>query len=491
MRFSSDTVERFADASRDFNPLHMSDVRARTTPFGRRVAHGACGALASCGLFTPPAGCFPSALRVLFYQPPFLDLDYEPRITSTLPQRTVIKLMDGSSEVMEITFEFLPGTPILATLHGDPVAPRHAARTLSEADLTPGLAYEGCYSPCSSSYEALLGEFGVARQAWGDALPIALMASSYLTGMEMPGERALYFQLNARFANAPFELPAAFRQELTGCDRRGMVKSRFRFSSGDSVWSSGDMQALLLPPRVGIAPLPGPLAPEMAGWFAGRVALVVGGSRGFGSSLALTLAAAGASVIVLYARSSEDAAQLQAAAETLPGQILPRQCDATDPEACRAVRQEVLARHGRLDWLVCSGVPPLQALRVETAAFERMERFLKDGFALVLAPLSSFVDLLSDSGGSVLLISSSAVEDPPPAWPHYVALKCAVEGLARTTAVEYPKVSFCIARPTKLLTDLVNTPLGRANAENPSVAALRILSVAATEARPGQVCYVK
>jgi len=172
---------------------------------------------------------------------------------------------------------------------------------------------------------------------------------------------------------------------------------------------------LLLPPRVGIAPLPGPLAPEMAGWFAGRVALVVGGSRGFGSSLALTLAAAGASVIVLYARSSEDAAQLQAAAETLPGQILPRQCDATDPEACRAVRQEVLARHGRLDWLVCSGVPPLQALRVETAAFERMERFLKDGFALVLAPLSSFVDLLSDSGGSVLLISSSAVEDPPPA----------------------------------------------------------------------------
>ena len=492
MLFSNDTVERFADASRDFNPLHTSDVRARVTPFGRRVAHGACGVLASCGLFTPPPGCFPSALRVLFYQPPFLDLDYEPRIISISPQRTMVKLMDGSSEVMEITFEFLPGTPVLlATLPGDPVAPRHTARALSETDLAPGLAYEGCYSPCTSSYEALLREFGVVRQAWGDALPIALMASSYLTGMEMPGERALYFQLNAVFSNVSFELPTAFRLELTDRDRRGMVKSQFRFSSGDSVWSLGDMRALLLPPRAGIAPLAGPIPPEMADRFGGKVALIVGGSRGFGSCLALTLAAAGATVIVLYARSSEDAAQLQAAAAALPGQILPRQCDATDPAACCEVRQEVLARHGRLDWLVCSGVPPLQNLRVETAAFERIERFLMDGFALVLAPLSSFIDLLSQSSGSVLLISSSAVEDPPPVWPHYVALKCADEGLGRTTAAGYPKVSFCIARPTKLLTDLVNTPMGRANAENPCVAALRILSAAATQLQPGQVYYVR
>lgn len=492
MRFSNETVQRFADASRDFNPLHISDARARTTPFGRRVAHGACGVLASCGLVTPPPGYFPSGLRVLFYQPPFLDLDYEARITSIAPQRVVVKLMDGSSELMEIAFEFRPGTPVLLTTPaGGPVAPRCAARALAEADLVPGLAYEGNYSPCISSYETLLREFGVVRQAWGDALPIVLMATSYLTGMEMPGERALYFQLNARFPNVPFELPAAFRQELTGCDRRGMVKSQFRFWHGDSLWSSGDLQALLLPPRAGIAPLAGPIPVEMADRLAGKIALVAGGSRGFGASLALTLAAAGAIVIVLYARSCDDAAQLQAAAAGLPGQILPTQCDATNPVVCREVRREILARHGRLDWLVCSGVPALQNLRVEMATLERMERYLKDGLALVMAPLASFIDLLSESGGSVLLISSAAVEDAPPVWPHYVALKCAVEGLGRATAAEYQKVSFCIARPTKLLTDLVNTPMGRANAESPSAAALRIVSAAATQMRPGQVCYVK
>jgi NAD(P)-dependent dehydrogenase (short-subunit alcohol dehydrogenase family) len=167
------------------------------------------------------------------------------------------------------------------------------------------------------------------------------------------------------------------------------------------------------------------------------------------------------------------------------------QGDATDPVVCREIRQHILAAHGRLDWLICSGTPSLQPLRIEAAAFERIDRFLRSGFALVLGPLTSSLDLLSESGGSVLLISSIFVEDPPTTWPHYVALKCAVEGLARVAAAEYRKVSFCIARPSKLKTDLVNTPMGRAKTEDPSVAALRILTEAARGARPGEVCYLK
>lgn len=196
-------------------------------------------------------------------------------------------------------------------------------------------------------------------------------------------------------------------------------------------------------------------------------------------------------MVALYVRSSEGAERLKEASEGLPGQILLVQGDASDPVTCREIRQQVLAEHGRLDWLVCSAVPSLLPLRIEAATFERIDRFLRDGFALTLAPLTSFLDLLSESGGAVLLISSSSVEEPPAIWPHYVALKCAIEGLTRVAAAEYPKVSFCIARPTKLKTDMVNTPMGRMKAENPSAAAMRILSEAATAARPGEVCHLK
>jgi NAD(P)-dependent dehydrogenase (short-subunit alcohol dehydrogenase family) len=251
------------------------------------------------------------------------------------------------------------------------------------------------------------------------------------------------------------------------------------------------MQAFLRPPRSPLALPSGAASAEMAARFAGKIALVVGASRGFGAAAALTLAAAGATVVALYARSTEDAQRLAQAAEGLPGRILPVQGDAADPATCRQIRQRVLEAHGRLDWLVASAAPPLQPLRIEAAAFDRIGAFVRDGFALALAPLAAFLEPLSESGGAVLVVSASAVENPPAIWPHFVALKAAVEGLVRVAAAEYPKVSFCIARPAKLRTDLVNTPMGRVNAEDPSVAALRILSEAAAAARPGEVCYLK
>ena len=492
LRFSIELVEQFAAASRDLNPLHMSGGYARTTPFGNRVAHGACAVLASCGLFTPPPGCIPSALGVVFYQPLFPDVDYDARVSQISPERTVVSLMDGSAKVTGATFDFLPGAPPLVRLPRESAAPLTAARVMSAEDLGGAWESAGRYSPSAASYNAFLERAGVLRSAWGDALPVALMASSYLTGMELPGESAMYFKLAAEFPGGAFELPSEFQHQLTSYDPRwGMAKSRFRLFCGDSEWASGEMQAFLRPPRVGISAIAGAVSPEMASRFAGKVAIVVGASRGFGSSLALTLAAAGATVIALYARSSEDAERLRAAAEGLPGRVIPIQCDASDPAACSEIRQQALTQYGHVDWLICSAVTSLHALRIEPAAFERIEGFTRQGLALVLAPLTVFLDLLSESGGSVLVVSSQAVEDPPSVWPHYVALKCAVEGLTRVAAREYPKVSFCIARPAKLLTDLVNTPMGRSKAESSASAAARILSEAATASRPGEVCYVK
>lgn len=45
------TVRAFAELSGDFNPIHLDDEFAKTTRFGRRIAHGMiCGALISAVL---------------------------------------------------------------------------------------------------------------------------------------------------------------------------------------------------------------------------------------------------------------------------------------------------------------------------------------------------------------------------------------------------------------------------------------------------------
>ncbi len=491
MRLSLYAEELFAAASRDFSPLHMSESYARTTPFGQRVAHGACAALACCGRFTPPSGFCPAALRVAFYRPLFAGPDYRVDLLEVSPQRARVEVMDGSRRVMDVVVEFAPGVAQVAVLPDAPAAPRSVARAVNEADLAGAWTNEGAYSPGASDYQAVLDSLGIDRRAWGDALPITLMAASYLTGMELPGERALFYRLKAELAGGPVELPSVLRQDLISFDpRMSMVKSGFRLSCG-AAWSTGELQAFLRPLRSAVTLPAGSVSAEMAARFAGKIALVVGASRGFGSALALALAASGATVAALYARSREDAERLARAAEGLPGRIIPVRGDASDPAACSEIRQRIVAGHGRLDWLVCSAAPPLQSLHIDTADFERIGDFLRSGFSLALAPLAAFLDLLSESGGGVLAVSSVAVEEPPAAWPHYVALKSAVEGLVRVAAAEYPKVSFCIARPARLKTDLLNTPTGTTGAEDPAVAALRILQGVATGARPREVCYLQ
>lgn len=68
-------VSRFAEISGDFNPLHMDDVFARNTQFGRRVVHGCfSSALISAviGMKLPGPGALYVSQTSNFRKPVFL-----------------------------------------------------------------------------------------------------------------------------------------------------------------------------------------------------------------------------------------------------------------------------------------------------------------------------------------------------------------------------------------------------------------------------------
>lgn len=487
MRFEEKHLQLFAAASLDFHPLHLSSKFAHTTPFGERVVYGMLGFVACLAHLTPPSKKAVSSVRVEFDSPLFLAVNYSLVVQRQTESEVTAALMDGSAKAMTLRLRFRDGSPELAALSDGGAAPRQASRRTQLSELCPGLSFSGGYAPPRDAYLELLRVLEIDRSVWGDAVLLAALCSSYLVGMELPGESAIFTTMAAELAGSP-EMPADFQIILDSYDERyQLVETRFALSGRSGTYARGEISAVAGSPRNQNTYA---LRREGSSQFAGKTALVIGASRGLGAALALELVTEGCNVVGAYAHSCDDMQQLQAASRELPGQLIAEQGDASSLEWCVGLKGRILERFGGLDLLICNAAPAVRPLRIEEATHDRMQAFLQRGFALVCAPLSSCLPLLSVAQGKVLLISSVFVEEPPKNWPHYVALKAASEGLFRTAAVAHPKVTFCIARPGRLRTDMSNTPLGWFEAEEPVTAARQILRQVASTVTPGEVHFL-
>ncbi len=85
----------------------------------------------------------------------------------------------------------------------------------------------------------------------------------------------------------------------------------------------------------------------------GRIAVVIGGGRGIGRATALTLASAGAQVIVA-ARTATELNSVAAEIESNGGQAAARPLDITQSRQVQAFADELRATNGRVDILVNS-----------------------------------------------------------------------------------------------------------------------------------------
>jgi len=172
------------------------------------------------------------------------------------------------------------------------------------------------------------------------------------------------------------------------------------------------------------------------GEFAGRVALVTGGSRGIGAGIARGLAERGARVVV----TGRDQAALAAVAETIRrsgGEVAAIAADLTQPNSVEALRDAVEAAFGPPQLVVAcaGGGGQLKPLCDETLESWRatIDRNLTTGFLT----LHAFLPAMYERGeGAVVLMSSSAGRQLSGASAPYSAAKAGLQALMRQAASE-------------------------------------------------------
>lgn len=171
---------------------------------------------------------------------------------------------------------------------------------------------------------------------------------------------------------------------------------------------------------------------------AGKIALVNGGSRGIGESIAHGLAEQGARVIV-SSRSVESCQKVADAIVANGGEAVALQCDAGNGDDITALFAAIDEQFGRLDILVNNGaVSPYfgPATGTPEAAFDMMMNInVKGPFLMCCAALKRMVP---QGSGSIVNISSITATSPGEMITVYAMGKAAVlnmtKGLARENA---------------------------------------------------------
>lgn len=167
----------------------------------------------------------------------------------------------------------------------------------------------------------------------------------------------------------------------------------------------------------------------------GKVALVVGGSRGIGAAVARRLAYQGALVGLTYKSRKE-------AAETVVGEItagggraVTFEADVTLDESVKQLVQQIIARFGRIDVLVnTAGVAQYRALSEIDVQFMR-DVFDANVVGTVLLT-QAVVPYLPSPGGRIIFFSSRLAQSPIATSSVYAASKAAVSTLAQAFSKE-------------------------------------------------------
>ena len=170
--------------------------------------------------------------------------------------------------------------------------------------------------------------------------------------------------------------------------------------------------------------------------FAGKVALVTGGSRGIGRACVLKFAQLGADVVINYSRSESDAEATAKEAAAHDVRALALQADVGDRDAILRLFERVGTELGRLDVLVNSAARGLERPR---GAVDSLPRHLKHTMDVNLfGPwfcAQEAVKLMAGSGAIVNLLSPGAERYLPRYAPVAVS-KGALASLTTYLAVE-------------------------------------------------------
>lgn len=437
--FTEQDQRDFALVSLDFNPMHMDAVAARRLLSGRQVVHGVHTLMHALELCTPVAGSDSLHVDCQFTHP------------INVGDRVLFSQTDEPEGRVRIVaaVDGMTCTDVVLTRVGAPPAPgladgeravRRIAALAAPLDEAAGSQAGQCFV-LEAAPHGLTERFARAAALLGEEALPALAQLSRFVGMVCPG-------LHSVFSSLQFTLVAG----ATGPGVFEVQKYDPRFRLYSVAFDGplrGQLRAFQRPP-----PQQQPSAATVAAHvgaqeFAGQRALVVGGSRGLGETVAKIVAAGGGDVVATYASGLQDARAVADDIHTLGR----GRCDCVALDLRAPLDGIPGVDAGRLDMVFFFATPRIYAPRAglfSRSAFDEFADFYLQRFH----ELCSWLERSERSRPArVYLPSTVFIDERPKGMTEYTMAKAAAEVLADDLNRHLRNVNIVHSRLPRLATD--------------------------------------
>src|SRR6202048_2282992 len=170
--------------------------------------------------------------------------------------------------------------------------------------------------------------------------------------------------------------------------------------------------------------------------FAGKIALVTGGSRGIGAAIALRLASEGATVVISYASNKTAADAVIAHIKELGSKAIAVKANVSSKQDTESLIAEI-KKLGKIDILVNNAAIVVSG-PLEEANLDQFDQLFSTNVRGVVATTLAALPYIND-GGRIINISSGAARASLVNYSLYLVTKAALEALTRCWAQELGK----------------------------------------------------